>query len=341
MRAVRILACLKGIATGDAVGKQTETLSREGTRRWYPQGLRGFEGLPGTVIPRYVGNRRHEWRIGETTDDTEGTIAVARAILQDGDVRHVSVGRELLRCRKSVHPGVQSLWEFHQGGDPARVTDRHDGCGAAIRVAPVGMLYSSWRLTEIVAGAREASISTHGGALAIAAAAATAAAVSAAIDGASSLDIIGIARRAAAQAEHQRSGSQDATLAEAIRTVHVDLRERTELDPGELAARYFPNDTTTIVPLAITLGALMESAEAAILIATNIGGDADSVASIAGAIAGARCPDTVNDEWYAVVEAINHHDLVSLAEGLSARRNHVECRPPHPGPLPRSGGEGA
>src|SRR5688500_14184651 len=102
----RILGCLKGIATGDAIGKQTETLSREQVRRWYPDGLRGFEGAPGSVIPRYAGNSKHEWLIGETTDDTEGTIAVARAILADGAVRHTSVGRELLTCRKSVHPGV-------------------------------------------------------------------------------------------------------------------------------------------------------------------------------------------------------------------------------------------
>ena len=193
----RILACLKGIATGDAIGKQTETLSREDVLRWYPEGVRGFEGSPGTPIPRYFGNAKREWRIGETTDDTERTVAVARAILQDGDVRHASVGREMLTCIKCVHPGVRSLWEFHQAGDPARVTDRHDGCGAAIRVAPVGILYRSDRLEQIVAAAREASVSTHGGALAIAAAAATAAAVSAAIDGASSFEISEIAQRAA------------------------------------------------------------------------------------------------------------------------------------------------
>jgi len=316
----RILAVLKGISTGDAIGKQTETLSRESVGRWYPNGVRGFEGLPGTIIPRYVGNTRHEWRIGETTDDTEQTIAVARAILQDGRVRHASVGRELLKCRKSVHPGVKSLWEFHEAGDPARVTRSHDGCGAAIRVAPVGILYSSDRLEEIVAAAREASISTHGGALAIAAAAATAAAVSAAIDGASPPEIIGVAERAAAQAECQWSGSADATFAEATRTIYAELRQWTELHPKDVAARYFPKDPLTIVPLAITLGTVLESAEAAILLATNIGGDSDSVASIAGAILGARCPETVNDAWYAVVEMVNDHDLVSLAQALRGLR---------------------
>src|SRR5258705_10359334 len=92
----RILACLKGMATGDAIGKQTETLTREGLLRWYPDGVRGFEGSPGTSIPRYVGNARREWRIGETTDDTGGTIAWAGAILQEGNVHHASVGRGLL-----------------------------------------------------------------------------------------------------------------------------------------------------------------------------------------------------------------------------------------------------
>ena len=316
----RILACLKGIATGDAVGKQTETLSRADVLRWYPDGVRGFEGPPGTPIPRYVGNAKREWRIGETTDDTEGTIAVARAILQDGDVRHTSVGQHLLECKKSVHPGVTSLWEFHQAGDPGRVTERHDGCGAAIRVAPVGILYRSDRLDDIVAAAREASISTHGGALAIAAAAATAAAVSAAIDGASPPEIIEVAQRAATQAERQRSDSADATFAEALRTIHADLDQCSQLHPGAVAARWFPENPLTIVPLAVALGTVMQSAEAAILLATNVGGDSDSVASIAAAILGARCPETVNNEWYAVVEQVNGHDLVSLAEDLTGLR---------------------
>ncbi len=78
----RVIGCLKGIATGDAIGKQTETLSYHDVVRWYPDGVRGFEGQPGAPMPRYVGNTKHEWRIGETTDDTERTIAVARAILK-------------------------------------------------------------------------------------------------------------------------------------------------------------------------------------------------------------------------------------------------------------------
>jgi ADP-ribosylglycohydrolase len=317
----RIRACLEALATGDAIGKQTETLSREGLVRWYPDGIRGFEGPPGTVIPRYVGNRKHEWLIGETTDDTERTIAVVRAIEIDRRVRHRSVGRELLWCRKCVHPGIRSLWEFHQAGNPERIATEHDGCGAAVRVAPVGILYRSHRFDDIVSGAREASIPTHGGSLALAAAAATAAAVSAAIDGASAGEILDLAMRAADAAETARSGSTATMFAPTVRTMHADLSDRSELSPANVAERYFPDSPLTIVPLAITLATVMHSAEDAILLAANIGGDSDSVASIAGAILGARHPDTVSAQWYRTVEAVNSHHLVYLSERLSAYRS--------------------
>jgi len=317
----RIIGCPKGIANGDAIGKQTEMLSREDVLRRYPHGIRGFEGPPGSIIPRYVGNSKREWLIGETTDDTERTIAVARAILRDGHVSHLGVGREMRGCTKCVHPGVKSLWEFHQASDPARVATEHDGCGAAVRVAPVGILYSSGRLDELVNGAREASISTHGGTLAIAAAAATAAAVSAAIDSASSEEVLAIAVDAAGEAERRWPGRVDTSLAKAIRDAHADLRQVPALQPGDIAARVFPNQPTTIVPLALALATLMRSAEAAILLAANIGGDSDSVASITGGILGAMYPWTVNEEWSRVVEAVNDHGLIALATELAQVRH--------------------
>lgn len=317
----RILGCLKGVATGDAIGKQAEMLSREDVLHWYPQGIRGFEGTPGSVIPRYVGNAKHEWRIGETTDDTERTIAVARAIITDRNVSHLSVGRELLRCKKCVHPGVKSLWEFHQAADPARIARNHDGCGGAIRVAPVGILYASHRMAKLVDAAREASVSTHGGSLAIAAAAATAAAVSAAIDEASPRQVLELAERAAAEAERRWRGPAAPAFANAVRTVYQDLRRLRALLPAEIAAFCFPNQPMTIVPLALGLGTLMQSAEEAILLAANIGGDSDSVASIAGAILGARYPMTVNHDWYILVEAVNDHNLVAIANDLAELRH--------------------
>ena len=321
MVADRILACLRGIATGDAIGKQTEGLSRDRVQQWYPTGVRGFEGVPGTVIPRYVGNSKREWRVGETTDDTERTLAVAGAILAEREVSHVSVGRAMLGCVKCVHPGVKSLWEFHRAGDPARIASEHDGCGAAIRVAPVGILYRSASLDAVVNGAREASISTHGGSLAVAAAAATAAAVSAAIDGACAMDALALAERAARLAESRWPSTSPPAFATAVRTVHDALESLPALRAQHVATCCFPSGPLTIVPLGLALASLMESAEDAILLAANVGGDTDSVASIAGGILGAMYPSTVNQQWCEVVESVNEFDLAAVARGLTTLRH--------------------
>jgi ADP-ribosylglycohydrolase len=317
----RIAGCLTGIAIGDAIGKQTETLSTADIARWYPDGVRGFEGTPGAIIPRYVGNSKHEWRIGETTDDTERTIAVARAIIDERRVSHVAIGRQMLGCRKSVHPGVRSLWEFHEAADPARIATQHDGCGAAVRVAPVGILYRPDALDALVNGAREASISTHGGALAIAAAAATAAAVSAAIDGFSPQQVLARAEEAAAESERRWPSSAPPAFADAIRAVHDDLASRPIIQSSDAAVRWFPDRPLSIVPLALVLATTMNSAEDAILLAANIGGDSDSVASIAGGILGALYPHTVNQQWYQIVERVNSHDLMGLARDLATIRH--------------------
>ncbi|HEY3043817.1 MAG TPA: ADP-ribosylglycohydrolase family protein [Vicinamibacterales bacterium] len=319
--AERIVGCLQGIATGDAVGKQTEMLSRADVQRWYPRGVRGFEGPPGAIIPRYAGHSKREWRIGETTDDTERTVAVARAIIAERNVSRAAIGREMLRCTKCVHPGVKSLWEFHQAADPTRIARAHDGCGAAIRVAPVGIFHTSEHLDELVNGARDASISTHGGSLAIAAAAATAAAVSAAIDAASPHQVLELAERAAVQAESRWPGRSAPAFAGALRAVHDKLAGLPALRAAEAAACCFPNQPLTIVPLALGLATVVQSAEDAILLAANIGGDSDSVASIAGGILGAMYPNTVNRHWYEIVESVNKHDLAAIAKTLASLRH--------------------
>ena len=210
-----------------------------------------------------------------------------------------------------------------KAGDPARVTQRHDGCGAAIRVAPVGILYRSDRLDEIVAAAREASISTHGGALAIAAAAATAAAVSAAIDGASALEIIGIA---------EQCGSSGRTRAVGFGRRHVrggvarHPRRPAPMDcssdPAKSAARYFPRDPLTIVPLALALGTIHATPPRRPFFWRPISAaTATRLRPSPARSSERRHPETVNDEWYAVVEAVNRHDLTSLADALAGLRS--------------------
>jgi ADP-ribosylglycohydrolase len=314
----RVIGCFKGLATGDAIGKQTETLARADVQQWYPRGITGFEGRPGDIIPRYAG-KRYEWRVGETTDDTEQTIAVARALLREGDVRHQAIGRDLLQCKKSVHPGV-SMWTFLQLGDPARIASGGEGCGAAMRSAPVGVIYPSNRLDDLIRGAYECAVPTHGGQLAICAAAAVAGGVSAALEGRPRAEVLTVALRASEQSETLRPSDESSTIARSIEKIYSDLVSRKHLAVDEVARQYFPNKPQNIVPLAISLALITGSAEETALFAANLGGDSDSVASIGGAIAGALYPETVNGKWFDVVTAINHDNLLDVAASLAALR---------------------
>lgn len=310
----RAIACFKALAIGDALAKQTETLRFSDVRTWYPDGIRGFEGVPGDVIPRYRG-KRYEWKIGETTDDTEQTLAVTRAALKEKAISHSVVGQELLSCVKSVHPGV-SIWAFVQASDPARIAPDGDGCGAAMCVAPIGVIHRSSHIDKIVRDAYECSISTHGGQSAICAAAAVAAAVSASLDGCSRSEVLASALSAATETEALQPRTRPYTIAASLATIHADLANRLPVTPEYIAGRYFPVTPETIVPLAISLALVTESAEKTALIAANVGGDADSVASVGGAIAGALRPDTINDEWFEIVSAVNSDDVVAAAVSL-------------------------
>src|SRR5262249_49535563 len=107
--------------------------------------------------------------------------------------------------------------------------------------------------------------------------------------------------------------TRSCTMAEALARMHGDLAEHLPLTAEYIAAHYFPDRPETIVALAISLALLTESAEITALLAANVGGDADSVASIGGAIGGALRPETVNGDWLDVVSAVNGDDLATAA----------------------------
>jgi len=132
--------------------------------------------------------------------------------------------------------------------------------------------------------------------------------------------LLRLAIEAAKEAEKYRSATSEENIAQVLRQIHDDLSTQNELTIGYLVQRYFPDRTTIIVPLAIALSLVTESAEQTILLAVNLGGDTDTVASIGGAIAGAMFPDTVNEGWYRAVVEINGNELLGLIESLVSIR---------------------
>jgi ADP-ribosylglycohydrolase len=157
--------------------------------------------------------------------------------------------------------------------------------------------------------------------MAICAAAAVAGAVSAALDGLPAVDVLSIALKTCGVAERLCPRGEMPTIADAIREIYLDLAGRKQLIVDEIADRYFPNKPQNIVPLALVLALVTQSAQETTLLAANIGGDSDSVASIGGAVAGALNPATVNEEWFDVVRCTNSEGLIEAATSLAALRS--------------------
>jgi ADP-ribosylglycohydrolase len=89
----RIVAALKGLATGDAIGKQTETLSREGVFRWYPNGVGGFGTLSQSAESAIL-------LAANVGGDSDSVASIAGAILGARRPDTISLAERLsgLRC---------------------------------------------------------------------------------------------------------------------------------------------------------------------------------------------------------------------------------------------------
>lgn len=151
----QVLGMLFGIALGDALGWPAEPLTLEQIKANF--GPQGIQELPEPAL---------------FTDDTQMTLAVAEALIDAGDQDleglMAAVSRrfvEWLHNPESYRaPGASCLYGTRQleRGVPWREAGKpgSKGCGAAMRVAPIGYLYQHDlpRLREVAAAT---ALATH------------------------------------------------------------------------------------------------------------------------------------------------------------------------------------
>lgn len=161
----RYRAVLLGVAAGDALGLPAESLPRWLIRLRYPSGPRLRRGW-----------LRLTRRAGDVSDDTQLTLAVARAIDDHGRYQHARFRAELARfARHHVGAGRATLCaarRLARDPDALAVGEPSEGNGAAMRVAALALLRAedidSRRLLDEV---RTNAECTHTSPLAIASAA--------------------------------------------------------------------------------------------------------------------------------------------------------------------------
>jgi ADP-ribosylglycohydrolase len=306
----------------------TQLMSREAIAERYGT-IRGFEpaaadhplaaGLPA----------------GSVTDDTEQAVLVAHLLIEGGG--HIDGRRfaaELVRWEDGMRargsldllgPSTKRAVEAVLEGETVDESGRFGTTnGAAMRVAPVGIVVPATDLVALVDRVEEVSRLSHNTGVAIAGASAVAAAISAGIDGATQREAIEAALEAARIGATRGYWVAAADIAARIRLA-LDVADPT--DPRASLDRIYDVVGTSLasqesVPAAFGILSLFpDDPWEACLAAASLGGDSDTVAAMAGAMGGARYGlDAFPVAARRIVAKVNSLDVDPLAENLLALR---------------------
>lgn len=324
----RALGALTGLAIGDALGMPTQLMSRLAVGRRYGA-ITDFEaaaldhpiaaGMPAASI----------------TDDTEQALLVARLLIAGhghvapGDVAQALVAWEdRMRARGSLDllgPSTTRAVQAILAGESAEAAGRFGTTnGAAMRIAPVGLVVASSQLEALVDRVVEVSSASHNTSVAIAGAAAVAAAVSAAIDGESWTDVASFASAAAERGSERGHWVAGGDVSSRIRLA-VELADPDDVETSldDLYALIGTSlATQESVPCAFGLLALFpDDPWRAMCAAATLGGDSDTIAALIGAVGGAMLgaralPATAVER----VIAVNSLELGPIVDDLLALR---------------------
>ena len=342
--AERAWGALYGLAIGDALGMPTQMLSRPAIRDRWGDLLTGFEPAP-PGHPIAAGRPA-----GAVTDDTEQAVLLARLLVRgQGTIDPNELATALVTWERDMAergsldllgPSTKrACAAVLAGASPDEAGATGDTNGAAMRIAPVGIAFpvppctpasappctpaTLENLSTLVDHVVAASRVTHNTGIALAGAAAVAAAVSAGVAGAGIADATALAVRAAQIAAGRGRWVAGADVAARIEWAAGLVAGRAEAEAADLIYTLVGTSLATqeSVPAAFAVLATVPGDPwRACLLAASLGGDCDTIAAMAGAVAGAcHGAGSFPPEAIAVIDA-HGFGLPGLAAQLLALR---------------------
>lgn len=330
----RIYGALLGVAVGDAMGMPGEMWPHDRIAREIGR-IDGFLDAPDTnEITR--GRKAYE-----VTDDTTLTFIVASAIVQSGGTVASAIIVDRIeawgRCgeghRSVVGPSTKRAFAEIARGVPLEEAGRYgDTNGGAMRITPVGAVQPCSDLAALLDAVWRACLPTHNTDVAISAAAAIAAAVSYAIDAQrprieEATEVALVAARKAASLGFETIAPSVARKIELATSFSATGSPSPLDDIRELIGTGLPAHEA--VPAAFAIARLANGDPlASARLAANLGGDTDTIGSMACAICGAlggasafpaglaEKLERVNDIAFAPMAS-------ALAELRAARQGHT------------------
>ncbi|MGO1383485.1 MAG: ADP-ribosylglycohydrolase family protein [Arachnia sp.] len=337
----RLLGSFYGVALGDAMGMPSELWPRARVLEHFGRITEFMPGPEGHfIVDGYIA--------GQVTDDTQQTIMLARAIIDgDGTVDAVSVAHHIVAWADRVGASegnflgpssAKAIAALRAGASPWATGKTGETNGAAMRIAPVGLMSRAHDLTTLVDRVEAACVASHHTDVAIAGASLVAGAIAAAVESLAEDDLG--ARIDAVLETGYAAGLLGMQRGEPLVAASVTVRAKLAVR----LAREIEDETEFLQTLYDTVGAgvgTTESVPAAIglfvrangnpltssLLAANLGGDTDTIGAIAGGVCGAFSgASAIPVQYREKLDAVNDLGFVDIAEHFLEYRSR-QLRP--------------
>ena len=290
----RAMGALIGGALGDALGMPTQLLPPARIAELYGH----VEDFVAPVADHPVSKGL---AAGTVTDDTEQALLLGRILVDSGDrFDHTRWVNALLDWEREVKargsydllgPSTKRAIDAINDGVPAEEAGQNgDTNGAAMRIAPVGIMMPPEPLVALVAKVAETCRATHNTSIAIASAAGVAAAVSRGVAGgdwrAASDNAVAAASRGAALGHWVTGGDIAARIVwaqELVRGKPVEQAIRLIVDLVGTGVASQESVPAAFAVLEVAAGDPWQAA----VISANLGGDTDTIGAITAGMAGA------------------------------------------------------
>lgn len=327
-----ILGTLYGMAVGDALGMPSELWSRRKVKAYFGVITDFLDGPDENEVARH-------FKKGQFTDDTSQALVILDALVENDftpDTRIIA--RRLIDWadqHDAFHNEVlgpsskASLEAIKEGKDAQLYTRKAETNGAAMRIAPVGCLFSRKQKEALVQYVYEVSRVTHETDVAISGAAMIAAAVTAALEDCDwdtimqdALDVFDIA---AGYGAETYSASLSARLKLAL-----DLARQYRDDAEAFSQAIYDVIgcgvlTSESVPAALAMAYYAREPHRCGLMCANLGGDTDTIGAMATAICGAKAGIRgIDSEWIDVIDQCNDINFFAYADVILSKREQVQ-----------------
>lgn len=332
----RILGSLYGVALGDAMGMPSELWPRSRVIEHFGT-ITGF--LPGPdghfIVDGYVA--------GQVTDDTQQTIMLAGAIIDsDGAVDAVTVAKHIVAWADRVGASegnflgpssAKAIAALRAGASPWDTGKTGETNGAAMRIAPVGLISHADDLVALVDRVEAACVASHHTDVAISGASLMAGAIAAAVDSPLSdpigarIDVVLEAAYAAAALGMQRGEHVVAASVTARAQLAVQFASQIDDETEFLQALYdtVGASVATTESVAAALGLFVRAEGDPVrsaFLAANLGGDTDTIGAIVGGLCGAFSGIVaIPDEYRVTLNEVNELGFEELATQLAQFRS--------------------